>query len=437
MPGGPLPTLRVVRAKLPAWVPPAWTFPARKVRIHALILAAMLWAFAVVITFAGPSNRSIAGPIKGADFVHFYTIGDLVRTGRSELLYDFAGQHKVQGELVTEAADLVYLPVYPPQAAIIFAPFSMLTYWWAALFWAGLTIVCYAVIVWAAWRPVSAQLPDPIFLAAAAAAFPPFWQLVLHGQTTIIVLAAFCLGWLALERQRPFLAGCAFALMAVKPQFGLTLAVVTLARRDWPVVLGAVVSIALQAAIAYALLDPTVFQDFLQMARVAAERSDLLEPKSFQSHSLLTVARLAPSGLETVLWIGASAVVLWAAARVWCLPAPLRLRLSAVIIASVLVSPHLMVYDATVLVLPLIWMSAAVREMKQPADASWAWAAIYLFFATLLAPTAAVIGVQLSVLLLLGLFVLVTQLCHESSAFTPVLIPRQSPQRLGAGLPLR
>ena len=51
------------------------------------------------------------------------------------------------------------------------------------------------------------------------------------------------------------------------------------------------------------------------MARLAAERSDLLEPKSFQSHSLLTVARLAPSGLETVLWIGASAVVLWAAAR--------------------------------------------------------------------------------------------------------------------------
>ena len=141
MPGAPLPTHRVVRAKLRAWVPRAWTFPSRKARIHALILAAILWAFAVVITFAGPSNRSIAGPIKGADFVHFYTIGDLVRTGRSELLYDFAGQHKVQGELVPEAADLVYLPVYPPQAAVIFAPFSVLTYWQAALFWAALTIL--------------------------------------------------------------------------------------------------------------------------------------------------------------------------------------------------------------------------------------------------------------------------------------------------------
>jgi len=417
-------------------VPRAWTFPARKARIHALILAAMLWVFAVVVTCAGPSNRSIAGPMKGADFVHFYTIGDLVRTSRSELLYDFAGQHKVQGELVPEAADLVYLPVYPPQAAIVFAPFSAFTYQPAVLLWLALTIVCYAAIAWAAWRPVSSQLSDPVFVTAAAAAFPPFWQLVLHGQTTIIVLAAFCLGWLALERRRPFLAGCAFALMAVKPQFGLTLAVVTLARRDWPVVLGAVVSIALQAGIAYALLDTTVFPDFLQMARVAAERSDLLEPKSFQSHSILTVARLAPSELETVLWIGASALVLWSAARVWCLPAPLRLRLSAVIIASVLVSPHLMVYDATVLALPLIWMSAAVREMRQPDAASWAWAAIYLLFATFLAPTAGIIGVQLSVLLLVGLFVLVTRLCHES-AFTPVLIPQQSPQRLGAGLPLR
>jgi hypothetical protein len=108
-------------------------------------------------------------------------------------------------------------------------------------------------------------------------------------------------------------------------------------------------------------------------------------------------------------------MVLWTAARAWCLRAPLRLRLSAVIIASVLVSPHLNVYDATILVLPLIWLSAAVREMRRPDAASWSWLAIYLLFATLLAPTAALIRVQLSVLILLYLFVEVTRLCHESS----------------------
>src|SRR6185436_19055101 len=115
-------------------------------------------------------------------------------------------------------------------------------------------MACYAIVVGVAWAPVSAQLPDPLFLAAAAAAFPPFWQLVLHGQTTVIVLIAFFLGWLAMEKDRPFLAGCAFGLMAVKPQFGLPLAVVVLARRDWPMLLGAVASVMVQASIVYLLL---------------------------------------------------------------------------------------------------------------------------------------------------------------------------------------
>ena len=393
---------------------PSWTFPARKARVHALLLVATLWIVAVVIAFAGSTARSIAGPMKAADFVHFYTTGYLVRTGRSDLLYDFAKQHEVQGELVPEAADLVYLSVYPPQTAIVFAPFSMFTYGQAALLWIALTIVCYGVVVWAAWRPVSVQLPDAVFLGAAAAAFPPFWQLVLHGQTTIIVLVAFFLGWLALERRQAFLAGCAFGLLAMKPQFGLTLAVVALARRDWPMVLGAVASVTVQAFIVYFLLDASVFHGFLQMARVAAQHSDLLEPRAFQSHSLLTLARLAPAWLEMPLWLGASASVLWCAARVWCLQAPLRLRLSAVIIASVLVSPHLMVYDATILVLPLIWVSAAVREMRQPDIASWYWLAIYGLFVTLFAPTAAVIGVQLSVLLMVWVLVQVRRVCHES-----------------------
>lgn len=411
-----------MRANLQSWAQrgwgvftlPSWTFPARKARVHTFILAAILWITAAVIALAASTNRSIAGPIKGADFVHFYTIGHLVRTGQSEFLYDFVKQHEIQGELVPEAADLVYLSVYPPQTAIVFAPFSMFAYGHAALLWAALTILCYAVVVRVAWTPVSSHLSDPVFLAAAAAAFPPFWQLVLHGQTTIIVLVAFCLGWLALERRHAFLAGCAFGLIAMKPQFGLALAVAILARRDWPCVLGAIASVAVQALVVYWFLDGAVFHDFLQMARVAADRSDLLEPRAFQSHSLFTIARLAPAWMETSLWFGASATVLWWVARVWRLDAPLRLRLSTVIIASVLVNPHLNVYDATIVVLPLIWVSAAVRKMRRPDHASWTWLLIYGLFATLLAPTAAVIGLQLSVVLMMCLFVQSVRLSHES-----------------------
>ena len=310
--------------------------------------------------------------MKAADFVHFYTTGSLVRLGQSELLYDFEERHRVQGVLVPEAAELVYLSVYPPQAAIVFAPLTVFSYGYAALLWVGLSILCYALIIWVAWIPVSIQLFDRTFLIAAAAAFPPFWQLILHGQTTILVLIAFCLGWLALERGHTFLAGCALGLLAVKPQFGLPLAVITLTRRDWPMIAGAVVvSIAVQAMIVYWMLDPRVFHDFLRMAVLAVQRSDLLEPKFFQSHSLLTIARIVPTPMQIPLWIGMCAAVLWLTVRVWTLTgASLRLKLSAVIVASILVNPHLMIYDATLPVLPLVWVSAAVRDMRSPGAAS-------------------------------------------------------------------
>jgi hypothetical protein len=393
-----------------------WTFPIRKVRIHAMIVAAMLWLGAAVVACSGTTNRSVAGPMKAADFVHFYTTGSLVRLGQSSLLYDFEEQHRVQGALVPEAAELVYLSVYPPQTAILFAPFSAFSYGYAALLWVALSIVCYALISWTAWIPVSTQLSDRTFMIAAAAGFPPFWQLALHGQTTIVVLAAFCLGWLALERRHSFLAGCAFGLLAIKPQFGLPLAVITLARRDWPTIAGAAVSVAIQALMVYWILDPRVFHDFVQMARVAAERSDLLEPKFFQSHSLMTIARLAPSPMQMPLWIGMCGAVLWGTTRVWMLEGTsLRLKLSAVILASILVNPHLMIYDATLLVLPLIWVSAAVRDMRSPGEASWTWLLIYGLFATLLAPTAALIRVQVSVILMVILFIHAHRLSYESA----------------------
>jgi hypothetical protein len=400
---------------VPANLAQSWTFPARKARGHVLLLMAVLWIGAAVTQFAGSTNRTLVGPLKAADFVHFYTLGTLVRTGRSDLLYDYAGQHAVQGELVPEAADLVYPTVYPPQTAILFAPFSLFAYQTAALLWVALTIFCYSVIVRAAWMPVSSQLPDALFLGAAAAAFPPFWQLVIHGQSTIIVLIAFVLGWLALERRRDFLAGCAFGLIAMKPQFGLGLAVVVLARREWRIALGAVVSITAQLLIVYLLLDAAVWQGFLRMAQLAADHSDLLQAKPYQTHSLRTIARLAPDSIETPLWLGASASALWLAARVWCLDAPLRLRLSAVILASVLVNPHVIVYDATILVLPLIWVSAAVHHVPRADSASWYWLGIYGLFVTLLAPTAAIIGVQLSVLLMVGVLVQAHGIARECS----------------------
>lgn len=398
--------------------------------MHAVLVASVLW-IALIVTFAaGAGNRSIAGPIKGPDFLQFYTSGSLIRTHHPSALYDFNALHRAQVALVPESGPELYPPVYPPQVALLFAPFSALPYRPAMLLWTLITIAIFCAIVRSAWRPVATNLPDSLFVFAAAAAFPPFWNLVLFGQATILILAAFWAGWMALEREKPFLAGLAFGLLLIKPQFAIPLAVVVLVYRQWAMLLGAVTSIAIQIGVVVVLLGWPVVEAYAAFVPVMLQHADLLEAKPFQSHSLRALTRLAPTSIALPLWGVMCAAVLVYVVKVWKSGAPLRVRLGIVILASVLVNPHLIVYDATVLALPLIWFGAYVQERDVRANAVVFWTIVYWLFVTFLAPTAAIIGVQVSVLLMAWLVVLMARVAARKN-----LADREPSYVIGIGEP--
>lgn len=393
-----------------------WPRSARHAKNHAVILAVLMWLAALVVGFAGTSDRGVAGPLKGADFVHFYTLGHLAHDHRIATMYDMRALHDAQVALVPASAPDLYPAVYPPQAALLFEPVTGWSYQSALLMWNLLTIVAYALIVWSAWKPVASQLPDRTLLIAAAAAFPPFWSLVLYGQITVLILAAFWAGWLALERGRPVLAGVAFGLLALKPQFGIPLAVVVLARRDWSMMAGAVVSVIGQAAAVAMTLGVSAFQSFAHTLPITFGNVDEFESKPFLSHSLRALTRLAPNWIGVPVWLVLAAIVLWYTARVWKSDAPIRVRLGLVILASVLVNPHVIIYDATVLALPLLWFGAYMQEPMRASQAPRFWKTVCWLFAALFMPTAVVIGLQASVFLMLWMLVVVARAVFEEGA---------------------
>ncbi len=393
-----------------------WPRSARQAKGHAAVLAVILWILAAVVGFTGTSDRGIAGPLKGADFVQYYTLGHLASAHRIDAMYDPALYHQAQVDVIPESSREIYPPVYPPQVAVMFAPVTGLSYQGALLIWCLLTIGGYALIVWSAWRPVADLLPDRAFVIAAAAAFPPFWSLILHGQVTLIVLAAFWAGWLALERHRPWLAGFAFGLLAIKPQFGIPLAVVVLACGEWSMLAGAVASVIAQAAAVWLMLGPDAFTAYADFIPTMIAYADFLEAKPFLSHSLRAVTRLAPNWIGVPLWATVSAMVLWYTVRAWRSQAPLRVRLGIVVVASALVNPHMIIYDLTVLALPLVWFGAYVQEPARDKHASAYWMLVYWLFVTTFMPTAAAIGVQASVLVLVALLALVVRAAQDDAA---------------------
>jgi len=384
-----------------------WPRSARQAKGHAILLAVFMWVAALAVGFIGTSDRSIAGPLKGADFVHFYTLGHLVHSHQIAAMSDMVANHRTQTALVPASAPDLYPTVYPPQVAVLFAPVNGWSFQRALLVWSMINIALYALIVWSAWAAVKARLPDRVMVFAAVAAFAPFWNVVLYGQITMLILAAFWAGWLALERRQHLLAGIAFGLLAIKPQFGIPLAVVVLARREWAMLAGACLSVLAQLGAAWLVLGWEALEGFARTVPITLGHIDMMESKPFLSHSLRSLTRLAPNWIGIPLWLGLVTVVLWYTARVWRSEASIRIRVGTVILASVLVNPHLIIYDAAVLVLPLLWFGAFMQEPAQSEHATGYWRTVYWLLAAFFVPTAAAIGVQASVLLMAWLLVLV------------------------------
>ncbi len=390
-------------SKLSGWTRALSTISAREACVHAAILAVVLWSLAVFL-WAWPGPRDAFGTLKGADFVHFYTLGHLALVRDAATLYDAASQYALQTSLVPASAGDYFVPVYPPQTALVFAPLAALPYGWAVAAWIALTIVVYGTVVRSASFGARGVLADRRVVFLAAAAFPPFWNLVLHGQTTIVPLAAFALGDRWLLRHRRFLAGVVLGLIAIKPQLGLVMAVVFLVCGEWFVLLGAAVSVAVQGLASAWVFGSSVLTAYAQVARRLPELAPLLEPRPYQLHSIRAVTSLLPDPLGTIAWVALSAVVTWVAVRAWRSTAPVEVRFAIVVMASVLVSPHVTIYDATILALPIlrlgVWMEAGAAPRLRPTY----WPLVYWLFVGFLVPWAGLIRLQVSVVILSALF---------------------------------
>ena len=371
--------------------------------VHAWILATVAWSIFACLAFWGAGERSRFGPLKWTDFVHFYTLGDLARTGRPQLLYDSIGLYAHQVSLVPASAPERYFPVYAPQTALIFAPLSRMPYLRAGALWAALTLTVYLLSMQAAWRPARHDIREWREVLIASLAFPPLLQLLGHGQTTAVVLAAFVLGWMALEKGRPVLAGLALSLLTIKPQFGLVLAVVALVTRQRSMVAGVLAGVGLQVGLVSAVLGGSVFGAYLDALRQLPAIASMLEPNPAKMYSLTAVSGLLPSPYAGVAWLIVSAILVGMTVRVWRQTTSWRLRFGTLVLASFIVSPHATIYDATMLAPCLLWLGGALADGRR--DASWYWQRVYWLFPATLLPTAALIGIQAGPLVMAELFI--------------------------------
>jgi len=352
------------------WIPVAHRLlTIRRIHAHALILSLCLWVpFAVDYSTHRPLDR--AGNIKFQDFLSFYISGELISRGHSSALYDESLRYS---EMLTIAAptqpspdanppDSVRIPnLYGPQVGLMFVPFARMPFFSAAVLWLVFSFLIYFGCICAISTCYSAIWPYRVTVALAAVAFPPFWHCIIRGQLSALLLLCLTLGFFALRANRQLLAGVALGLLIFKPQFLLAIPLILILAGSWRMVAGLFMSSAIQVGSTCLYFGSALVQTYVDMLRNVSRWIRIAEPgfSPLQMHSLRSFWELLIpwASAAWILYILTSIAVVAIGAVIWKKPLSLEVRYSALILAAVLVNPHIYIYDLLALAPALLLLA--------------------------------------------------------------------------------
>jgi alpha-1,2-mannosyltransferase len=346
----------------------------KRLRAYATIIAATMWTVWLVdMSRSGPLDR--LGKVKGTDFLHFYVMGSIAREGRWEQLFDVQAHYARAQAVVPGSADTLYIPVESPQTALVFAPFAAHRYTVALALWLVVVFALYAGACVLFWKDCTALHPHRSIVVAASLAFPGLYSEVLHGQTACVALAAFGVALFALRRDWRFSAGLALGFLVFKPHWVVAAGAVFFFAREWRVVAGAVVAAVAQVVATWLALGSPVMRAYWQMLRAIPGIAYLLEPQPGDSLRGLFKVLMPFEPAAFVLYGAAALVTVVVAAGVWRSDAPFDIRLSAIVLAVMLISPHVNAYDL-ILLAPVVfflanWLVRSTGDSRGRALLAW------------------------------------------------------------------
>ena len=209
--------------------------------------------FAIGISFiiavcGGKDNSTLTGRL-GGDYPAFYGAGRIIAEGDWENLYSVARQIEIQEDLFPNEKIGYYPFPYPPFVAIAYYPLSLFNY--------RISYIIHSLLMFSA-IVISIQLIRPLnslinryqlSALALSLSFYPLFRAISGGQNTAIVLLFIVMSWRMALAHREWLAGIILGLLLFKPQFAIPLIGLFVLSGRWRVGLGS----ALTAVVLYSI----------------------------------------------------------------------------------------------------------------------------------------------------------------------------------------
>ena len=382
-----------------------WLSPSR-LRAQAIVLAICLWGVCAV-DFATPGLFDRAGNIKFQDFLPFYTSATLIAQQHAVEIYDpIMQQEELRSIAGATSVQVPYL--YGPQVGLLFVPLAKFSFPAAARIWTAISLLIYFISIYAVWKCCPSLRRHAGIVLLAAVAFPPLFHVFVRGQISALILACFTAAFFAFRANRPFLAGLALGCLILKPQFLVAIPLVFLIAFAWEPLIGLLLSAAAQLTFARLFFGAEVMQRYFDVLRDPARwiHAAELNLAPIQMHSLRSFwTLLIPSPqIALALYAVTSLVVVVIAASIWKTQSALALRFAALILAAILVNPHLFIYDLLVLAPAILLLADWSLSNQQDASTPWLLVLSYLaFILPLFGPLSRWTHVQLSVVVFIAI----------------------------------
>lgn len=216
-----------------------------------------------------PFSGNMAG---SRDFVCFWATGQqLVHHGDP---YDWNQMERIEHAAGLEPKGALLMR-NPPWALPLVYPLGFVGIRVASVFWSLLLIACLVAAVRIVGQLHGSPSNLPLWLGVA---FSPALICLTMGQTSLLSLLGLAL-FLKFHRNRPFAAGAAMWLCALKPQlfvpFSVVLLVWILVNRSYKILAGAGVTLVFSSLLATAIRPPA-WQEYLHLMRSADVEDNLI-----------------------------------------------------------------------------------------------------------------------------------------------------------------
>jgi alpha-1,2-mannosyltransferase len=289
----------------------------------------------------------------GGDYIAFHAAGRLLLDGRGSELYDRPAVVAIQDALLFGRAPGFYDAFRnPPFAALPFVPLSPLDLVPGFIAWSLVSLSCLGLAIWLLLQELPDLKPRWRGLLVLVFAFAPVFFGLIDGENATISLLLYVLIYRALIHSQDKRAAFWAALGLFKPQLFFLFPLILVARRSWAALMVYALAALGLAGVSLALVGPSGLAAWLRI---------LIEPESGQlrvnAWRMVSIKSFVESlfggqsGLALGLYLLASAILLGVVFDAWARRrAPLPIVWAFTCLVAVLVDPHLVDYDLTVLV---------------------------------------------------------------------------------------